>query len=167
MKYLQIEVWIQIATSLAIILGLGLVTYEMRLTRQIAFTDMTQEAMTEMSRRQTAIYGEEAAETLARACLTPHELSNADKVILEAVFTSQLQFAIRIKLLEDTGGINTIWDSQLRGIVNVITGYPQGERWMQLGSQLWDAEFSAVVADELQSPPELTCRERMAFMEVN
>lgn len=108
--------------------------------------------MTEMSMRNTAIYGEEAAETLARACLTPDELSNADKVILEAVFTSQLQFAIRIKLLEDAGGFDTGWDTQLRGIVNDITGYPQGERWMELGKQLWDEEFSTVVTDELQSP---------------
>jgi len=166
MKYLQIEVWVQIATSVAIILGLGLVIYELRLTRQIAFTEMTQEAMTEMSMRQTAMYGEEAAETLARACLTPDELSNADKVILEAVFTSQMQFALRLKLLEDVGGFNTVWNTQLRGIVNIITGYPQGERWMELGSQLWDAEFSTVVAEELQSPPELTCRERLAFMDV-
>ncbi|MDP6537745.1 MAG: hypothetical protein QGG02_15695 [Gammaproteobacteria bacterium] len=41
MKYLQIEVWVQIATSLAVILGLGLVIYELRLTRQIALTEMT------------------------------------------------------------------------------------------------------------------------------
>ncbi|HAJ75490.1 MAG TPA: hypothetical protein DCM64_03450 [Gammaproteobacteria bacterium] len=123
--------------------------------------------MTELSMRQPAIYGEEAAETLARACLTPDELSNADKVILEAVFTSQLQFALRLKLLEDVGGFNTVWNIQLRGTVNDITGYPQGERWMELGGQLWDEEFAEVVEDELQSPPEFSCRDRMMLMEFN
>ena len=58
----------QMATGIAVIIGIALVIYELQLTRQIAFTEMVQEAMSEISLRETTLMGEEASATLAKAC---------------------------------------------------------------------------------------------------
>lgn len=165
MKKLRIEVWVQMATGIAVIIGIALLIYELQLVRQIAFTEMAQEAMTEISLRETTIFGENAATTLAKACLSPQELSDTDKVVLDSVFSTQLQFAIRIKLLEDTGDNATPWRRNTQQAVDYITSFPQGESWMEFGKNFWDSEFNQAVVNALAARSDLTCQDRMALMD--
>jgi len=52
-KSISIESWVQMATCFAVIIGIILVVYELDQTRQIAFTEMAQEAMSELNLRET------------------------------------------------------------------------------------------------------------------
>jgi len=165
MRKLGIEIWVQMATGIAVTVGIALVLYELQLTRQISFTEMAQEAMTEITLRETTIFGENAAATLAKACFSPGELTNAEKVVLDSVFSTQLQFAIRIKLLEDTGGNDTGWRRNTQLAVDYITAYPQGENWMEFGKDFWDQEFSQTVTNAMANRGDVTCQDRIALMD--
>ncbi len=167
MKKLSVESWVQMATGIAVIIGIGLVVYELEQTRQIAFTEMAQEAMSEITVRETTIAGENAAETLAKACFTPSELNEADKFVLDAVFSSQINFALRIKLLEDTGGINTIWRLNLRQAVDYITSFPQGVTWMEASRSIWDAEFNQAALAAITTRSDVSCRDRIALLDAH
>lgn len=167
MKKLGIEIWVQMATGVAVIVGIALVIYELQQTRQIAFTEMAQEAMTEISLRETTIFGENSAETLAKACLSPADLTNADKMVLDSVFSVQLHFAIRVKLLEDTGGNGTGWRRYTQLAVDYITAYPQGETWMEFGKDFWDQEFNETVTNAMASRGDMTCQDRLALMDIH
>lgn len=113
------------ATCAAVIIGIILVVYELGQTRRIAFTEMAQEAMSELNLRETTLFGEEAAATIAKACISPADLSDSEKVVLDSVFSAQINFAVRIKLLEDTGGIDTIWRTNVQQAVDYINAFPK------------------------------------------
>ena len=165
MRKLGIEVWIQMATGIAVIIGIALVIYELQLTRQIAFTEMVQEAMSEISLRETTLMGEEASATLAKACYAPESLDESEKVILDSVFSSQINFAVRIKLLEDPGSINTIWRQNTQQATDYVMGFPQGESWMKLGKTLWDEEFNTAVSRSMEAYSGFSCIDRIALLD--
>ncbi|NKB32134.1 MAG: hypothetical protein GKR91_03455 [Pseudomonadales bacterium] len=163
-KDISAESWVHMATGIAVIIGIMLVIYELEQTRQIAFTEMAQEAMSELNLRDTTLFGEEAAATIAKACFSPTELTDPEKVVLDSVFSSQINFAIRIKLLEDTGGITTIWRRNVQQAVDYIQGFPQGESWMELGKIMWDDEFNEAATAAMQVPTFMSCSERIALL---
>lgn len=163
-KY-KIDTIIQSATGIAVIIGIILVVYELNQTRRIAFTEMAQEAMRELNLRDTTIFGEDAAITLAKACNSPSELTESEKVILDSVFSTHINFAVRIKLLEDTGGINTIWRRNTQLAVDYIMSFPQGVSWLELGKTFWDAEFERAVEQAIPNYNGLSCQDRIALMD--
>lgn len=162
-KY-SIDTVVHTATCLAVIIGIILVVYELNLTRRIAFTEMAQEAMSELNLRDTTLFGEEAAETLAKACYTPIELTDPEKVVLDSVFSTHINFAVRIKLLEDTGGIDTIWRRNTQLAVDYILSFPQGDSWLELGKTFWDLEFETAVERAITNFAGTTCQDRIGLM---
>lgn len=164
MKKRTAELLVHLATAAAVILGLGLVVYELQLTRQIAFTEMVQEAMSEVVMIETEMLGEEASAVMAKACNSPEALSDAEKMIADSVFMARIQFAVRIKLLEDTGQTETPWLESVEQAVVYIAGFPRGERWLAaVGRYAWDLPFNAAVAETAAAFDGPDCRARLAL----
>jgi len=67
-------------------------------------------------------------------------------------------------LLEDTGGINTIWRTNVQQAVDYINGFPQGKEWMVIGRSAWDDEFNEAVTTAALEPAPMTCQQRIALM---
>lgn len=164
MKKRTVELLVHLATATAVILGLGLVIYELQLTRRIAFTEMVQEAMSEVVMIETEMLGEEASAVMAKACGSPGALSDAEKLIADSVFMARLQFALRIKLLEDTGQTETPWLESIEQAVDYIAGFPRGGRWLEaVGRYVWDPSFNTAVAEVTAAFDGPDCRARIAL----
>ncbi len=166
MKKRTAELLVHLATAAAVILGLGLVIYELQLTRRIAFTEMVQEAMSELVMIETEMLGEEASAVMAKACGSPDALNDAEKLIADSVFMARLQFALRIKLLEDTGQTETPWLESIEQAVAYIAGFPRGERWLAaVGRHIWDLPFNTAVAEAAAAFDGPHCRDRIALQD--
>ena len=123
--------------------------------------------MSELSLRDVTLMGEEAALTLAKACYSPDQLNESEKVVLDSVFSIHINFAIRVKLLEDTGGIDTIWRRNTQQAVDYIMSFPQGASWMQLGRTFWDQEFNSMATQSMEAFSGQTCQDRIALLDIH
>jgi hypothetical protein len=79
--------WFQIISNVAIIVGLGLVIYELNQSKQLAYASMVDQRTARMSARYLAMMGEDPRATLTRAALYPSELVEEDAATLEALYT--------------------------------------------------------------------------------
>jgi hypothetical protein len=98
------NVWVQILTSLSVIAGFGLVLWQLQLTRETAIDQYALLNVSDASADLNSVYGENAAEALAKACFNPGEMSNADLIVLQHYFVNK---SYRI--------VNVFWQSQFSG----------------------------------------------------
>ena len=73
---------VQITTLFALVIGLLLVLWELRITRDIARVELIAEGSAQNSARIQAMMGEESAASWARACDAPESLTTEDLIIL-------------------------------------------------------------------------------------
>jgi hypothetical protein len=81
---------VQILAGIAVLMGLGLVVWELRQTREIALAQQASDGFAVYSQRVQAVMGENAAHSLAKACDEPDSLTTEDMIILDQVYTETL-----------------------------------------------------------------------------
>lgn len=121
----RVNVWIQVFTSLSVIAGFGLVFWQLQLTRDTAIDQYALLNISDASADLNAVYGENAAEVLARACFTPDELSNADLVVLHHYFSNKYFRAVNVFWQSRFSGDEN-WENPASGFLANILMYPQG-----------------------------------------
>ena len=80
--------WFQIISNVAIIVGLGLVTYELNQSKQLASVQFINDDFDRLTNRQLAIISDDPREALAKAALHPNDLTERDVVSLDALYES-------------------------------------------------------------------------------
>ncbi len=153
---------IQLVTSLSVLIGLGLVIYELRQTRELTLLQLAQGSMTEMSAEQYAIYGESAAVVLRKACMEPDSLTDDELFVLDAYFRTQVFRVMRFKQQEDIAGFNWGWRSTSESMLRRIVSFPQGKRWLTQ-NRLRDREINALIDEVLVSESVRSC-DRISVM---
>ena len=76
--------WLQIISNAAIIVGLAVVIYELNQNRQHARAQMLQGDYAEILAHQHSLMGENPAEAIALAMSRPEELSDQQKLVVDA-----------------------------------------------------------------------------------
>ncbi|MGK0223849.1 MAG: hypothetical protein ACI9ON_003096 [Limisphaerales bacterium] len=111
-----INAWAQILTSVAVIAGLGLVVWELQLTRQVSIDTYALLSTSDNTTDNSAMYGERVAEVIAKACFEPSSLSNAELFILDRYFENRLDRVFQVLWQgnfsdeqENSQQIATIW----------------------------------------------------------
>ena len=105
---------------------------------------------------QSAIYGENGARALARACLKPNELTDEDSYIIDTMFNTKLTRVARIKAQETAGGYDSGWEIMSANVIDTILGFPQGEAWLK-SSKLRDSEFQKLVEKQIENSSPRSC----------
>ena len=162
MDYEKASVWIQLASGVAIMIGLGLVLWELNQNEQLTRVQIAQGTFTEMSTEQTSLYGENVARTLGRACTKPSQLSEEELVVLDSFFQNQMVRVMRLKSQADLAGFNAPWKRDGVAHTRRIARYPQGKSWLKLFvSRLatTDAELAAFIEEQLETVDHGGCAE--------
>jgi hypothetical protein len=73
---------IQLLTLTSVIVGIVLVMYELRQAQNLAKAQLTADSFQLMQQQQSSLMGEDPAEALSVACLSPSTLSHKQKLIL-------------------------------------------------------------------------------------
>ena len=83
MEVQKVNAWIQIATSLAVVIGLALVIWELQQNREATQSQLTTEGLHMMNQFHTSVLGEHPADVLAkslpgRACMVALGFTGTD-----------------------------------------------------------------------------------------
>lgn len=125
-----VNVWTQILTSIAVIGGLGLVVWELQITRQASWDMYALITVSDDSADSSAVYGERAAEVMAKACFEPDSLSNAELFMVSKYFENKLNRVFQTLWQSNFAGnqewkqISPVWLSQ-------IFSFPQGQLFLE------------------------------------
>ena len=97
--------WIQIVSGIALIVGIGLVIWELQQVRILTRAQLTSDNVSASVASNSAVMGENAAEILAKACLDPGTLSLHETTLLGYFYDQQIALVVRMKLLTDRDGL--------------------------------------------------------------
>ena len=78
--------WIQIVSNIAILIGLGLVIYELNQSKQLVVAQMAQGISDRLVNQRLALLGDDPRQALARAALDPAALEPSDAVALNTYY---------------------------------------------------------------------------------
>jgi len=130
MNKLSVSDWIQITTGLTVLVGVALVIWELNQTRDLVYTQITQDTMSDYSQDNVARYGEGASSALYRACLEPENLQPQDFFVLDAYFRNQISRIMRLKMPGDIAGYDSNWRNSGLYIMNTVLQFPMGKAWL-------------------------------------
>ena len=101
MKTTTLTEWVQLITTIGVVIGLGLVVFELRQSHQLARTEATTATYSDLIAVQLETLGEDFATTFAKACTEPHNLTDAELLQMRAYRNVQLIVARRLQLHQD------------------------------------------------------------------
>ena len=128
---------IQLATGIAIVLGLALVLWELNQSREATKSQLTSDGWGQIGQQNASIVGERLASVIAKACDQPDALTTTDLVVLEAHIEEQVNAIWRISSLMKRGSFYDESDLQknVGGLNRVMSTHP-GRSYLQLMSWL-------------------------------
>jgi hypothetical protein len=78
----EIANWMQVAASIAVLAGLGLVIFELRQARELATAEVLGQQFAMAVQFDSAMFGEDLATSLAKACTGESPITARDAIIL-------------------------------------------------------------------------------------
>ena len=124
------ESWTHTISAAAVIVGVILVVYELRQTRQLAEAQLLTDFLIQLTQQQSSLWGENAADVLVRACENEN-LSKSDSLILYTYFQEVLSRSQRMHALNDLGFTYYSAKAQEEGDLETILSFPQGRTWLE------------------------------------
>ena len=156
MKSPSSENLIQIITATAVVIGLGLVIWELQQTKSLAVTQIVHGDFDNYTQNLTSIYGEDLNRVLATACFEPNKLDQAGGFVLDAYFDRQLLYIQRVRVQVNEAGFDSPWRTIARTRTQEILSFPQGRQWL-MNSDHWylgQPEFAETISSALESEVE-------------
>jgi hypothetical protein len=95
--------WLQILGNLGLIAGLMLVSVQIKQANDLHKAQMISDSWLANINRETALFGENPAKSMARAYAAPHQLTDDDLIVLDAVVRSDWMFGLRMEGLLAAG----------------------------------------------------------------
>ena len=131
MNIKNISDWVQIFTGIAVIVGLGIVVYELRQNREIAEVNVAQVILGRSDSLRVAMIGESTADAFGKACQSPAELTQGEMVALIFYFQKELSGPTEVLLLElaSTFKYGNLWQNTARSAFKRILRNPFGRYW--------------------------------------
>ena len=124
--------FVQVSTTLALLVGVALVVYELRQTRDLASSNFQSETLIARIAGFQAVGGESFADAIANVCTSTDSLSAKDLVVLDAYFDQHYFSAGRLNHLEQSGNFGIPLESLLPLYYRKITDIPMGWDWLQV-----------------------------------
>ena len=131
------ELSVQLITALAVVVGVVLVIYELRLTREMTYAQMVQDRLGNSIQEITNVYGENVADTLEKACYNPEAISGSDAIILESYFENKLWEVYRAYALVNIGKFDTesigsnSFENMAQAYVTRVLAYESGRSYLK------------------------------------
>ena len=167
--------WIQAVTGVAVLIGLGLVIWELQQTRTLARIQVISDTRALNIQSQLLVLGEEPIDVLYKACVDPGSLSIKDKLALDYFFLSMDERMVRLYQMERFGGLSLpigygegptqeFTENQITmgTIMRELVKTDAGQRWYTNMRDRWRPEMrrmgDAVLQRRRQQP---TCKDRI------
>ncbi len=133
----RLNLWVQTATSLAVVGGLALVIWDLNQAHTIAQSQLTSDAFMSSMDNRNAMLGEDAASAVAKACLDPAALDSGEITTLHNFYTNRVNLLRRRQAMSELQGETTIFPEA--ALSEVFTS-AYGRAW-------WNAGFARLNED--------------------
>jgi hypothetical protein len=136
MESQSVAAWVQVVTVVAVLVGLGLVVWELRQNRDATLSQLSNDYWHFASQERAALFGEDAAHVLAKACHAPTELTESDLIILEQYYEGFIARINRMMILRERGGFyaRDQWREALFGLDILFMSEPGRAYWKSVAS---------------------------------
>ena len=142
----SIEVQIQLVTSVAVLIGLALVVWELQQARALTIAQLSSDALDLHNERRHAVFGDDAAVALATACEEPASLTTAQRVILDSYYSTLINAIRRREVVSSTSGVEYMeedrWADSVAWTLAPILSSEYG-RW-------WWSKFGPIAPERLR-----------------
>ena len=143
----KLEFAVQLITGAAVIIGVILVVIELRQTRTLTFSQMSQERLAGAIEEKSKVYGENLADVFEKSCVSPEALTVGEALIMHDYFENQVNHIMRAFLLQvdgvgfDTAMADVDWTEAAAQFVWNIQRFPAGIAWLN-NHPFWGNEES-------------------------
>ena len=153
---------VQTVTGIAILAGLALVIWELQQNREATMSQLTSEGYLFASQVESPALGEEPAEVLAKACLSPEELTNADLFRLQGYYSLRIMNLQRLLMLAERGSFYEAdyWQSYGEFQFGLIFSTEVGRNYWEVFGNTWRSEIRQYGDSLLANASEPDCAER-------
>lgn len=138
---------IQMATGIALVIGLVLVFVELQQAKSLSLAELTSEGYSEAMAEFRAVMGENPAPIIAKSCHDPEALNAEEYIVLTAFYSSKIAQITRLRVLEAVADFGVPWQTVARQqLVGILETEP-GKAWFLRHFEV-DPELYAI-ADEM------------------
>jgi len=150
MNYTKLNDWLQIAAALGVIVGLGLVAYELRLSNRIGWEQASADALDRWDNVSEMSLLPGMAELFLRAH-QGEELSREEAIFMNAYIDTGLSTILHDYRLYLTGSLVLPqgWESAYNRIIQYYAGSPYARRKWETSKVAWQPDFVSVVDNAL------------------
>ncbi len=123
--------WIQIATGIALVVGLIMVFIELRQAKSLSLAELVSEGYAEATADFRTVMGENPAPIIAKSCFEPQNLQPDEFVVLNAYYNSKIAQISRLRVLEQVGDFGVPWEQVAQQQLIEILASPTGRQWFE------------------------------------
>ncbi|MEM7099370.1 MAG: hypothetical protein AAF541_13995 [Pseudomonadota bacterium] len=122
---------LQIATGVAVVIGLIMVFIELQQAKSLSLAELTSEGYAEVMADFRTVMGENSAEVIAKSCITPEQLNAQELVILNAYYNSKLAQVSRLRVLEFVADFGVPWQTLAHQQLQEVLATKPGQQWFE------------------------------------
>ena len=156
--------WIQVAATIAIVIGLVLVVIELQQAKALARAQLGSQHITEIMATQRTMMGENPSESFLKACLHPDQLTDEDLVILASQFTVMSLSAVRVRGIESIGNFGIPWQQAASGAYQALASTTPGRAWLA-SLNIPDQELQKVRSAVLENSDGTRCADQLEVLQ--
>ena len=153
----KLMMWVQIMTGLAVVLGLGLVIWELQQSRSVATAQLTSDGASDILQKYIADLGENPAQVFVKACKDPQSLTDEELRILRASHHIVLATASRPYRIHTRTGLYEEWEELADSAFRDLATVPGYAFWKIVRNRVppeLRERGDAVLATAMESVPE-------------
>ena len=156
--------WLQIFSNAAVVIGLAILIYEVRLSNFHARLELDTTNWQLSVDRELVTVGEAPASVLAKAIDSPGDLSLEELMIVDAYHQSALAEMWQQGYYEQFGLAPAEWQVNVDFIAREKLGYPLGRKWWSMYRGEVDENVRTIIDKALEEDPNYRVRffERLA-----
>lgn len=133
MAQTRVADWIQVITGLAVVIGIALVIWELKQAQRIAEAQIAFDSYALAVEINDAIFGENAADVLAKACEEPTSLTAGEWVVLDSYYRNRVSIGASPKLILEladlSGQTAEVFEQLQTGVLSEIFATAPGRAW--------------------------------------
>lgn len=121
----------QMATGLALLIGLIMVFIELRQAKSLSLAELTSVGYSELMADMRTVMGENSAAVIAKSCMEPEKLEATEMVILDAYYNSKMAQVSRLRVLELVADYGVPWRSVAAQQIYSVVATKPGQAWFE------------------------------------
>jgi len=144
--------WLQITSNLAIIVGLGIVIYELNQTQMHVRSQLLMDDFVSRQTLENIIMGDNAAAAIAKARSNPEQLTAEEKIVVEAHLTSVFIRLESYEYIEDVGVFDDTWKLEIPLEAKEVFDYPYARSWWaryRKREMYWNRDLTRLMDESL------------------